>query len=235
MNEMPEMNPMQQKVDATGLSRFYSKVYAFLAMGILLSGAVAYLAMNVFPSQTMAFVQGFPLGFMGIWLVEIALVVMLGVKAEKNPSLAVGGFIAYSMINGLVLAFTLAYYTEGSVARAFVTAGGMFIGLSVFGVLTKKDLSGIGRAAYSALIGIIIAILLNGFILQSQPVDYLISILTIIIFSGITAYDNQNIRNLYVASNGQAGNGIAVFMALQLYLDFINLFLAILRIFGEKN
>lgn len=235
MNNMPEMNPQFAQDQTAGINKFYSKVYGFLAMGILLSGLVAYLGMYVFPAQVVALVLNFPLGFLGIALVEIALVIFLGAKAQKNPSLAVGGFIAYSVINGLVLAIALSLYTTASVVQAFVTAGSMFVGLSLFGVFTKKDLSGIGRACFGALIGIIIAILLNAFVLHSQPVDYLVSFLTIIIFAGLTAYDNQMIRTYYVQSNRTAGNGIAVFIALQLYLDFINLFLSILRIFGKQN
>lgn len=232
MNEMPNANP---RVDVQGLNRFYSKVYGFLAMGILVSGTVAYAAINLFLPETVAFLMNFPLGIWGLWLVQIGLVLLLGAKARTNPSLAIGGFVAYSILMGLTLSVTMLLYTEASIARAFVTAGSMFIGLSVFGVFTKRDLSGIGRACYGALIGIIIGMLLNAFILKSQPVDYFVSILTVIIFSGLTAYDNQNIRNIYFASESSPGNGVAVFMALQLYLDFINLFLALLRIFGRSK
>lgn len=232
MNEMPNANP---RIDVQGLNRFYSKVYAFMAMGILLSGGIAYLASTVFIEQTYAFLMNFPLGWTGLWLVQIALVFVLGRQAEKNPSLAIGGFIAYSILMGLTLSVTFMHYTQASIARAFVTAGAMFIGLSAFGILTKRDLSGIGRACYGALIGVIVAMLLNAFLLKSGPVDYLVSFLTVIVFAGLTAYDNQNIRNLYLASNGTVGNGVAVFMALQLYLDFINLFLALLRIFGRSS
>lgn len=232
MNETPEMNP---RVDVYGLNRFYSKVYAFLAMGILLSGGVAYAAVNVFPELTISFLMNFPLGFVGLWLVQLGLVLVIGRKGMSNPSLALGFFIAYSILMGITLSITFMLYTQASIARAFVTAGSMFIGLSAFGIMTRKDLSGIGRACYSALIGVIIAILLNAFVLHSTPADYLISFLTIIIFSGLTAYDNQKIRTIYIESNGTAGEGVAIYLALQLYLDFINLFLALLRIFGRNN
>lgn len=222
-----------QEVRAQGLNKFYSKIYAFLAMGVGISALVSYLSLTVFNYQVASFINNFPLGFVGLWIVEIALVFVLGMKAQKNPSLAIGGFIAYSLINGLTLAVTLSMYTKGTVTAAFVTSAAMFVGMSAIGMFTKKDLSGIGRAGYSALIGIILAILLNTFILHSSPVDFFISILMVIIFSGITAYDNQNIRNIYFQTNGTANNGVAVFMALQLYLDFINLFLAFLRIFGR--
>ena len=219
----------------SGINRFYAKVYGFLGMGLALSAVTSYLALWVFPLQLATFINNFPLGFVGLWIVEMILVMVLGVKAQKNPSLAIGGFIAYSLLNGITLAVTLAYYDIGTVTQAFLTATLMFMGMSVVGVTTKRDLSGVGRAGQAALIGVIIALVLNIFILRSSVVELFISLLLVVIFAGITAYDNQSIRNIYVQTNGTAHSGIAVFMALKLYLDFINLFLAFLRIFGRNN
>ena len=219
----------------SGINRFYAKVYGFLGMGLALSAVTSYLALWVFPLQLATFINNFPLGFVGLWIVELILVMVLGVKAQKNPSLAIGGFIAYSLLNGITLAVTLAYYDIGTVTQAFLTAPLMFMGMSVVGVTTKRDLSGVGRAGQAALIGVIIALVLNIFILRSSVVELFISLLLVVIFAGITAYDNQSIRNIYVQTNGTAHSGIAVFMALKLYLDFINLFLAFLRIFGRNN
>ena len=219
----------------SGINRFYAKVYGFLGMGLALSAVTSYLALWVFPLQLATFINNFPLGFMGLWIVELILVMVLGVKAQKNPSLAIGGFIAYSLLNGVTLAVTLAFYDIGTVTQAFLTATLMFMGMSVVGVTTKRDLSGVGRAGQAALIGVIIALVLNIFILRSSAVELFISLLLVDVFAGITAYDNQSIRNIYVQTNGTAHSGIAVFMALKLYLDFINLFLAFLRIFGRNN
>ncbi|MBK1077153.1 Bax inhibitor-1/YccA family protein [Enterococcus faecium] len=219
----------------SGINRFYAKVYGFLGMGLALSAVTSYLALWVFPLQLATFINNFPLGFVGLWIVELILVMVLGVKAQKNPSLAIGGFIAYSLLNGITLAVTLGYYDIGTVTQAFLTATLMFMGMSVVGVTTKRDLSGVGRAGQAALIGVIIALVLNIFILRSSVVELFISLLLVVIFAGITAYDNQSIRNIYVQTNGTAHSGIAVFMALKLYLDFINLFLAFLRIFGRNN
>ncbi|MDV4952078.1 Bax inhibitor-1/YccA family protein [Enterococcus faecium] len=219
----------------SGINRFYAKVYGFLGMGLALSAVTSYLALWVFPLQLATFINNFPLGFVDLWIVELILVMVLGVKAQKNPSLAIGGFIAYSLLNGITLAVTLAYYDIGTVTQAFLTATLMFMGMSVVGVTTKRDLSGVGRAGQAALIGVIIALVLNIFILRSSVVELFISLLLVVIFAGITAYDNQSIRNIYVQTNGTAHSGIAVFMALKLYLDFINLFLAFLRIFGRNN
>lgn len=126
-------------------------------------------------------------------------------------------------------------YDIGTVTQAFVTASATFLVMSLVGSFTKRDLSGIGRAALSCLLGIIIAMLLNVFVLHSGAVDFFISILMVVIMSAITAYDNQMIRKIYLGTNGEAGNGVAVFMALQLYLDFINLFISFLRIFGSSK
>ena len=218
-----------------GLNKFYSKIYAFLAMGIGISALVAYFVLNVFFMEVVMFLYQYPMAFYAFWIAELALVVFLGWKAAKNPTIAVSGFILYSILNGITLSVTLAMYAEGTVVTAFVSAAATFGGMSLIGIFTKRDLSAMGHAAYSGLIGIIIAIFLNAFVLKSEPVDYLISILMVLIFAGITAYDNQRVRTLYSQTGGQPGTGIAVFMALQLYLDFINLFLAFLRIFGKNN
>ncbi|MBO1299188.1 MULTISPECIES: Bax inhibitor-1/YccA family protein [unclassified Enterococcus] len=226
---------MNNQIISNSINRFYAKVYGFLGIGLALSALTSYLAIQVFPYQVASFINNFPLGFMGLWIVQIILVLVLGTKAQKNPSLAIGGFVAYSLLNGLVLAVTLAFYDIGTITTAFISATGMFIGMSAIGMFTKKDLTGVGRAGMAALIGVIIAMVLNVFILRSSAVELFISLLLVVIFAGITAYDNQKIGNVFVQSNGQANSGVAVFLALQLYLDFINLFLAFLRIFGRNN
>ena len=222
-------------VNAQGLNRFYSKVYLFFAVGLGISAVSAYFFGQVFAEQTMNFIRNFPLGFTGLWILQIILVLVLGAKAQKNPSLTIAGYLVYSLLNGVTLSVTLMYYDFGSIAGAFVSAAITFGVMSAFGIMTKRDLSVVGRIGYGLLIGIIISTLLNVFILHSGPVDFFLSIVTVFVFMGITAYDNQQIRNLYQATNGQANTGMAVFMALQLYLDFINLFLAFLRIFGKNN
>lgn len=217
-----------------GLNKFYSKIYAFLGMGIGVSALVSYLILNVYPVVLVTLLNSVPL-FFGLWIVQIGLVFFLGVKAQKNPSLAIGGFVAYSILNGVTISATLLMYAQATVVSAFVSAAATFGAMSLVGMFTKKDLSAMGHAAYSALIGIIIAMVINFFFLRSSAVSFFISILMVLIFAGITAYDNQKIRQVYNQSGGQAGTGIAVFFALQLYLDFINLFLAFLRIFGKNN
>ncbi|HLQ40766.1 MAG TPA: Bax inhibitor-1/YccA family protein [Tetragenococcus sp.] len=226
------MNNHQVIEETSGLNLFYAKVYGIFGLGIGISALAAYLSMNIFMTQTLNFLSRFPLGLTGIWLVEIGLVILLSAKAQKNPSLTLAGFIVYSLLNGLVLSLTLSFYTQATVGRAFVSAMVTFIGMSIYGVFTKRDLTGIGRAGIGLLWGVIIATLINLF-LQSSGVDYFLSYATVLIFVGLTAYDNQQIRNMYFATVGQDNLGIAAFMALQLYLDFINLFLSLLRIFSR--
>jgi FtsH-binding integral membrane protein len=217
-----------------GLNKFYSKIYGYLAVGIGVSAIVSYLILNVFPIVLITLFRS-PALFYGLWFVELALVFLLGIKARQNPTLAISGFIGYAIINGITISATLLIYARATVVSAFVCAAATFGAMSLVGMFTKKDLSAIGHAAYSALIGIIIAMVLNIFLLHSSAVSFFISILMVLIFSGITAYDNQSIRRVYYETNGQAGTGMAVFFALQLYLDFINLFLAFLRIFGKNK
>ncbi|EOH99564.1 hypothetical protein UAW_00716 [Enterococcus haemoperoxidus ATCC BAA-382] len=217
-----------------GLNKFYSKIYAFLAMGIGVSALVSYLILTVYPVVLVTLLNSSAL-FFGLWILQIGLVLFLGLKAQKNPSLAVSGFLIYSILNGVTISATLLMYAQATVVSAFVSAAATFGAMSLVGMFTKKDLSAMGHAAYSALIGIIIAMVINFFFLRSSAVSFFISILMVLIFAGITAYDNQKIRQVYNETGGQAGTGIAVFFALQLYLDFINLFLAFLRIFGKNN
>lgn len=218
-----------------GLNKFYGKIYGLLGIGISISALVAYLVMNVFRVQVLFFFYTKPMAFTIIWLAEIALVLLLSFKAAKQPTLAMSGFIAYSFLNGLTLAVTLQLYTQATIFGAFISTAATFFAMSLIGVFTKRDLSALGHAAYSALLGVFIALLLNAFLLHSEPVDYAISILMVLIFSGLTAYDNQKIRSVYYNSMVPSSTGVAVFLALQLYLDFINLFLSFVSILGGKN
>ena len=219
-------------IETKGLNQFYSKVYGIFSLGLAITAITAYLAMGFFFEQTVSIVLGFPFGLTGLWIVQIILVLLLSAKAQKNPSLTIAGFIVYSLLTGFILAVTLAAYSMADVAKAFGVASITFVGMSIFGVMTKKDLTGMGRAAIGLLWGVIVATLINLF-LGSAAIDYFLSYVTVIIFVGLIAYDNQRIRHMYQATIGQDNTGIAAFMALQLYLDFINLFLSLLRIFSK--
>lgn len=223
-----------QNVSSTaGLSKFYSKVYGYLGLGILMSAITSYIVMNYYYFEIASFLFANKINFFLMWGVQIGLVVYLGKNAFSNSGKSIVGYVAYTILTGITISMTLAMYSKADVALAFLTAAGTFIGMSVFGLVTKKDLSVMGHALYSLLIGAFIAILLNVFILKSQPVDLFISLGMVVIFAGLTAYDNQKIKVLYQQKGEVGASNLAIYCALTLYLDLVNLFLSLLRIFGR--
>ena len=145
-------------------------------------------------------------------------------------------FVAYSVINGALLSFIFLAYTMESITSVFFITAGTFATMAVIGYTTKKDLTSIGRILFMALIGIIIATIVNMFI-GSTGLNMIISYLGVLIFVGLTAYDSQKIKQMLAVSGdtGETGQKLALIGALTLYLDFINLFIYLLRILGSKR
>lgn len=228
-------NPiMMEQTEVTALNRFFAKIYSYVAMGIGLSALVAYLSLTVFFEATLQLVMG---GRLVIWLImlaEIALVMFASTAAAKNSPMALPLFIAYSAINGFTISIVLWFYVQETILLAFVTAVGMFAVMAIIGATTKKNLSGMGQALLAALVGIIIASVVNMF-LQSSGMSFIISLISVVIFAGLIAYDNQRIRYVFEETGGEVQEGWAISLALQLYLDFVNLFLNLLRIFGRRD
>ena len=167
-------------------------------------------------------------------IVEVALVIFASGLAAKNSPATLPMFLLYSVVNGFSLSFIVSLYLPGTVLTAFISSAALFFVMAIIGVVIKKDLSGIGRALIAALFGLILAMVVNIF-LNSGLMDYIISIVMVIVFAGLIAWDNQKIRYVYEESDGQVATGWAVALALSLYLDFINLFLSFLRIFGSDD
>ena len=220
--------------EMTALNRFYAKIYGFVAMGVGISALTVFLSLTVFWQFTLNILMGSSLLLWGIMIAEIALVFVASGAAAKNSPMALPLFIAYSILNGFTVGLVLLLYTGETVLLSFLTAVGMFAVLAVIGATTKRNLSGMGQALLAALIGVIIASVINLF-LGSSGLDYIISIISVLIFSGLIAYDNQRIRLVFEEMDGQVTTGWAISMALQLYLDFINLFLNLLRLFGSRD
>ena len=220
--------------ERSGLNQFYAKVYAFVGLGIGLSALVSALMLTVFQSQLIYFLMHGRLWLMIATFAELALVFVASSMAAKNSPAALPVFLVYSVLNGFTLSFVVAFYTPGTVLSAFVSSALLFFVMAVIGIFTKKDLSGMGRALMAALVGLIIAMVVNIF-LASGFFDYMISIAMVLVFSGLIAWDNQKIRYVYEQSRGQVATGWVISMALSIYLDFINLFLSILRIFGRND
>lgn len=220
--------------ERSAINSFYAKVYGFVGFGVGLSALVAALMLTSFQGVLVAVLSGNRMIYYGAVLAELALVWTASSMALKNSPVALPLFLVYSALNGFTMSFIVAMYTQGTVLAAFVSSMLMFFVMAAIGMLVKKDLSAMGRAMMGALIGVLIASLVNVF-LRSSGLDYIISYIMVVIFAGLIAWDNQKIRQVYEQTNGQVGTGWAVSLALSLYLDFINLFLSILRILGRRD
>ena len=228
-------NPIiMEQSEITALNRFFAKIYGYVAVGVGLSALVAYLSLTVFFEATLNLVTGGRFVIWGIMIVEIALVLFASTAAAKNSPMALPLFIAYSALNGFTISIVLWAYTGETVLLSFVTAVGMFAVMAIIGATTKKNLSAMGQALIAALIGVIIASVVNMF-LQSSGMSFIISLISVVIFAGLIAYDNQRIRYVFEETGGEVQEGWAISLALQLYLDFVNLFLNLLRIFGSRD
>ncbi len=241
---MADFNSYRDEYQQTAMSRggaltvtFINQVYGWMCGGLLLTALAAYAVVATPDLQKM--VLGSRGMFLFLILLELGLVMAISWGINKMNSVAAATcFIAYSIINGLTLSVILFVYTQASVALVFLITAGTFGGMSMYGYLTKRDLTSWGNILMMGLIGIIIASLVN-FFMQSNAMTWIISYLGVAIFMGLTAYDSQKIKNMSMALEGSADReGIrkmALLGALTLYLDFINLFLFLLRIFGNRR
>lgn len=211
--------------------RFMSAVYGWMTLGLLVTaGVAAYVASS---ESLLQLVFGTRFALLGLFLAEIGLVVAIGRISHRLSGAAAGAlFTLYAALNGVTLSAILLVYTGESVTQAFLITGGMFGAMSVYGTLTKRDLTSWGQFLFMGLIGIVIASLVNLF-LRSDMLSWVMSCAAVVVFTGLTAYDTQKLRALAAAGGGTAG--LAVNGALMLYLDFVNLMLAILRLFGKRR
>ena len=229
-----------------GLRAYMLKVYNYMATGILLTGIIALISfqMSVVTDSSGA-ITGFTnignaLFFSGLkWIVMLAplgIVFYMSFGINKmSASKAQTVFWVFAALMGLSLSWILLVYTGASVARVFFITSATFGAMSVYGYTTKRDLTKLGSFLMMGLIGIIIASVVNIF-MKSSMMYFVISILGVLIFVGLTAYDTQKIKNMYVASDtGELMGKKAVMGALTLYLDFINLFIMLLRLFGQRR
>lgn len=218
------------------LGVFMRGVYKWMSIGLGVTAAAAYLVSTSPEAQRVIF--GNQLVFFGLIIGELALVVGLSAAISRlSASAANGLFLLYSALNGLTLSAVLLIYTGQSVFMTFVICAGMFGAMSVYGMTTKKDLTSWGSFLFMGLIGVILASVVNMF-MHSSAMHFAISVIGVIVFTGLTAYDTQKLR--YMGETLPAGDGTAIqrgtiLGALTLYLDFINLFLMLLRLFGARR
>ncbi|HBY19765.1 MAG TPA: hypothetical protein DEG71_01950 [Clostridiales bacterium] len=207
-----------------------NKVYGIMFLGLLLTAGVAYAVAG--SPVMMDFIYGNPFMFIVLAVVELGLVWYLSSRVlEMSSGKARLMFGIYALLNGLTMAYIFIAYNLGAIYMAFFTTAITFAVMSVYGYFTKTDLTGIGKILFFGLIGILIATLVNMFVRSSQ-VDLYISYAGVIIFLGLTAYDTQKIKEMYEQNRSE---NIAVLGALALLLDFVNLFLMLLRIFGSSR
>ena len=211
------------------------KVYVWMTLALVITGVTAY-GVATSPGLMMTIATN-RLLFWGLIIAEFGLVVAINAAINKlSLTTATLLFVLYSVINGATLSFIFAIYTMSSIASVFFITAGTFAVMAVIGYTTKKDLTSMGKILFMALIGIIIATIVNIF-LKSTGLEMIVSYLGVLIFVGLTAYDSQKIKQMLLMAPdaGEGAQKIALLGALSLYLDFVNLFIYLLRIFGRRE
>lgn len=233
MNTSPDNISLRQANEKIS-QRFITAVYGWMVAALAISGIAAFA---VFNSETLLyFIFGNRFTFLGLIIAEFALVIILsaGIRRMSFPA-AAASFVIYSIVNGLTLSAVLFVYTSTSVVRIFVITALMFGAMSVYGATTKSSLQSAGKYLMMAVIGLVIASLVNIF-MRSSSLDWLISFVTVGVFTGLTAYDTQKITQAArYAQDNEDFKKVAIIGALELYLDFVNIFLALLRLFGKRR
>jgi FtsH-binding integral membrane protein len=221
---------------AIGVESFVAKVYNWMAMGLAVTAGCAwYMVSN--PMMVVNLARN-PLLFYGLLGGELLLVIGLSAAISRiSAGTATAGFFFYSALNGVTMSVILLAYTQASVTSAFVVTAGMFGGMALYGHITKRDLTSVGSFAGMALLGVIIASVVNMFV-HSSAMDKMLTYASVLVFVGLTAWDAQKIRMM--AEGGALGDSelqtkATVMGALALYLDFINLFLSLLRLMGKRR
>jgi hypothetical protein len=216
---------------------FLAKVFNWMAIGLGITAFVAFWVTNSAAAQSLIF--GNMVVFYGLIIGELGMVIYLSTRIERiTAARATTLFIVYSTLNGATLSAVLLIYTATSVASAFIVAAAMFGAMAIYGTVTKKDLSSMGSFMFMGLIGMIIASVVNMF-LGSSMISWVVSAIGVVVFTGLTAYDVQKISRFGsggIMENGEAAiKKGAIMGALTLYLDFINLFLSLLRLMGDRR
>ncbi|MFV1884499.1 MAG: Bax inhibitor-1 family protein [Balneola sp.] len=214
---------------------FINKVYAWMCLALTLTG---FVALRTASSEAMlSFIFGSPIVIIGLFLALLGLVFWMSSAINRMSSnMAIGLFMLYSALNGLILSSIFLVYTTASIASTFFVTAGTFGAMSAYGYFTKRDLTSWGNLLFMALMGLLIALFVS-FFWQNTLFDLIISYAGVLIFIGLTAYDTQRIKqmSLEVDAESEEGRKGAIMGALALYLDFINLFIFLLRIFGNRR
>lgn len=225
----------EQQTENTGLSGFIRQTYAWMCTGLLVTAVIAFIVAAT-PVLANFFINNVWV-FYGLLILELIAVFYLAIAAQKISAASAGFvFLVYSILNGLTFSLIFLIYTESSIAITFLITAGTFGVMSLYGYFTKRDLTTVGNIALMALVGLIIASVVNLFF-SNSIVYWITTYAGVLIFVALTAYDTQKLKQLYVVGENTFGGERkeAIIGALTLYLDFINLFLFLLRIFGKQR
>ncbi|MBU6121634.1 Bax inhibitor-1/YccA family protein [Hymenobacter siberiensis] len=217
-------------------SRFFAQVYGWMAAGLGLTGGIAMFAST--SPELINFVFGTRFVFMGLIILELVIVGFLSARIfDWSLGKVQAAFVGYAVLNGVTLSCVFLAYTSASIASTFFVTAGTFGVMSLFGYFTKADLSGWGKLLSMAVIGLVIAMVVNIF-LNNSVLEIVTSFIGVLIFTALTAYDTQKLKQLAllgVTEGEETSNKASILGALTLYLDFVNLFLFLLRIFGRRR
>lgn len=233
---MDTLSATKQKSEVL-VNSFVRSVYNWMFVGLAVTGFIAYYVSS--NEGIMSFIFGHRMVFWGILLAELALVFAIsGMVNRMSAGTATSLFVLYAALNGLTLSVIFLLYTRSSIVSTFFICAGTFLACSIYGWTTKRDLTSLGGFLMMGLFGIIIASIVNIF-LRSGAVSVIVSYIGVFVFVGLTAYDTQKLKNMALAQPAGIDGGVlrkgAILGALSLYLDFINLFLFLLRIFGSRD
>jgi len=219
------------------VNSYVRSVYNWMAIGLGLTGLVAFYVAN--NETLLRFIFGNQLVFFGLIIGELALVFSISSRVHRmQASTATGLFMLYAALNGATLSFIFMVYTRSSITTTFFICAATFVSISIYGWTTRRDLTSMGSFLFMGLIGIIIASVVNIFV-RSSAMGMIISYIGVLVFVGLTAYDTQKIKTMALTQPGGLEAGVirkgAILGALSLYLDFINLFLMLLRVLGNRE
>ena len=229
--------PLRKAQTQLMINEFVRSVYNWMAIGLALTGFAAFYVAN--SESMMRLIFGNQLVFFGLIVGELVLVFTLSARVQKiKASTATAFFMLYAALNGATLSVIFLIYTRTSITSTFFICAATFVACSIYGMTTKRDLTSLGGFMAMGLIGIIIASVVNMFI-GSYGMNMIISYIGVIVFVGLTAYDTQKLKTMALSQPAGLDAGVvrkgAILGALSLYLDFINLFLMLLRILGNRN
>jgi uncharacterized protein len=229
----PEPSFVSADIRDERVGAFLSRVYAWMFAGLLITAATAFAI-----ASTPALIEVVIVNRLVFWVIVIAqlgLVFYLSARVDKiAPAAAAGLFLLYSALVGVTSSVVLLIFTGASIAQTFIVTAGMFGATAIFGTVTKRSLAGVGHFMFIGLIGLILASIV-GFFWHSGALQFVISVVGVVVFTGLTAWDAQRLKQMAVAlPDGRVGS-YAVVGALSLYLDFINLFFFLLRFTGNRR